>query len=55
MAPAQASAFVSITTNQFKAQLLPDYLTGELTPDVTLYYECVGGNFIHFSKQASLL
>lgn len=46
MAPAQASPFVYITTNQFKAQLLPAHLTGELTLVVNLYYDSVGVNFI---------
>lgn len=46
MAPAQASPFVYITTNQFKAQLLAAHLTGELTLVVNLYYNSVDVNFI---------
>lgn len=50
MAPAQAYPFVYITTNQFKAQLLPAHLTGELTLVVNLYYDSVGVNFIHLAN-----
>lgn len=46
MASAQASPFVYITTNQFKAQFLPAHLTGELTLVVNLCYDSVDVNFI---------
>lgn len=42
--------FVYITTNQFKAQLLPTHLTGELTLVVNLHYDSVGVNFIHLAN-----
>lgn len=50
MAPAQASPFVYISTNQFKAQPLPVHLTGELTLVVNPYYDSVGVNFIHLAS-----
>ena len=50
MAPAQASPFVYISTNQFKAQPLPVHLTGELTLVVNPHYDSVGVNFIHLAN-----
>lgn len=50
MASAQASPFVYISTNQFKAQLLPVHLTGELTLVVSHHYDSVGVNFIRLVK-----
>ena len=47
MAPAQASPFVRISTNQFKTQPLPVHLTVELTIVFNPYYDSVGANFIH--------
>lgn len=50
MAPAQASPFVYISTNQFKTQPLPVHLTGELTLFVNPHYDSVGANFIHLTN-----
>lgn len=50
MAPAQASPFVYISTNQFKAQPLPVHLTGEQTLVVISHYDSAGVNFIHLAK-----
>lgn len=49
MAQAQASPFVYIITNQFKVQLLPAHLTGELTLVVSPHYDNVGVNFIYLA------
>lgn len=48
MAPAQASPFVCISTNQFKSQPLLAHLTGELTLVVKLQLDIVGVNFQSF-------
>lgn len=47
MAPAQASPFVRISTNQFKTQPLPVHLNVELTLVFNSYYDSVVANFIH--------